>query len=130
MPVPGKLKNNHWLILVLTLAVLLLGIWGWLVFSQDKTTPLPLTDELACSQDSDCITGIQATSCCSCPEAVNKKLIGTQDWEEYELGKDYSSQKLELCGGAVACSPCELPAPPVCSSGRCQFSLSRDLRKS
>lgn len=115
-----KSKVNYWMISTLILAVLFFGIFGLYVFSlyQYQTnqsgsniTPTlpPLSSEFACSQDSECVVGIQAASCCSCPKAVNKELIGTKDWELYEFGKDYSSQQTKSCGGIVACQPCELP---------------------
>lgn len=128
--IPEKSKVNYWMISTLILAVLFFGILSLYVFSLYKTnqsgsnitpTQPPSASEFACSQDDDCVIGIQATSCCSCPEAVNKELIGTKDWEQYEFGKDYSSQQSKSCGGTVACQPCEFPETPVCSNSKCQF---------
>lgn len=130
MQIPEKKKVNYWMISTLILTVLFFGIFVLYVFSQYqssqsssniRSTLPPLVSELACSQDNDCVTGIQATSCCSCPKAINKQLIGTDDWEQYEFGKDYSPQQSKSCGGTVACKPCEFPETPVCSSGKCQF---------
>lgn len=84
------------------------------------------SSEYACSQDRDCVTGIRATSCCSCPQAVNQALIGTEDWQLYEPGKDYSSQKPEVCDQAGICQPCEPLTQPVCQNGQCRFTL-KDL---
>jgi hypothetical protein len=129
--IPEKPKFNYWMVSTLILTVLLLGVLGWYIFSVIYQTsqagssilPIqpPLSNKFACSQNSDCIIGIQATPCCSCPEAINKNLIGTKDWEVYEFGKDYSSQRTRSCGGTVACKPCELPETPICSNGQCQF---------
>lgn len=134
--IPEKPKFNYWIISTLTLAVLLLGIFGWYIFSvayqanQNGSgilpTKLPLPNESTCSQNIDCVIGIQATSCCSCPKAINKNLVGTKDWEVYEFGKDYSSQQTKSCGGTVACKPCELPETSICSNGQCQFPSNAD----
>ncbi len=132
-------KVNYWMISTLIFSVLFFGILGLYVFSFYKTiqsgtnitsTQPPLSSELVCSQDDDCVIGIQAASCCSCPKAVNKKLIGTKDWTQYEFGKDYSSQQTKSCGGIVACEPCELPEKPICSNGKCQFPSQTDIQPS
>lgn len=137
--IPEKSKVNYWMISTLILAVLFFGIWGLYVFFLNKTnqpdsnitpTQPPLSSEFACSQDDDCVIGIQATSCCSCPEAVNKEVIGTKDWEQYEFGKDYSSRQPKTCGGTVACKPCELPEKPICQNGQCQFSSTLTSQES
>ena len=130
--IPEKPKFNYWTVSTLILTVLLLGVLGWYIFSvayrvnQNRSgifpTQLPLSNGSSCSQNSDCVIGIQAISCCSCPKATNKNLIGTREWEAYEFGKDYSSQQTASCGGTVACKPCELPETPICSNGQCQFS--------
>ncbi len=135
-----KPKFNYWMVSTIILTVLLLGVLGWYVFSLVYQTnqagssilPIqpPLSNDFACSQNSDCAIGIQATSCCSCPKAINKKLIGTGDWEQYESGKDYSSQQTKSCGGTVACQPCEFPEKPICSSGKCQFSSQINIQPS
>ncbi len=139
MQIPEKPKINYWMVSTLILAALFFGILGLYVFSRYQNnqsglsiTPTipPLLNQLACSQDNDCVIGIQATSCCSCPKAINKKLIGTDDWEQYGSGKDYSSQQTKSCGGTVACKPCEFPETPVCSSGRCQFSNQTNIQPS
>ena len=134
-----KPKINYWMISTFILAVLFFGIlslYAFSIYQSNRSSPnitpaLPsLPSELACSQDNDCIIGIQATSCCSCPKAINKELIGTKDWKQYEFGKDYSSQQLKSCGGNVACKPCELPEKPICSSGKCQFSSQTNTQLS
>jgi len=137
--IPEKPRINYWKISTLILALLFFGISGLYLFSVYRTnrsglkitpTQPPLSSEFVCSQDSDCVIGIQATSCCSCPKAVNKELVGTKDWELYEFGKDYSSQQTKSCGGTVACKPCELPERPICSSGKCQFPDQTDIQPS
>ncbi len=125
-------NKNTRMFSILILGILFFGILGWYIFSVVyKTNQLglnitptkpPVSNDFACSKDGDCVIGIQATSCCSCPKAVNKKQIGTKDWEQYEFGKDYSSQQTKSCGGIVACEPCELPVQPMCAGGKCQFS--------
>lgn len=128
--IPEKPKINYWMISTIILAVLFFGISSLYVFSRYQNGQSgsgvtliipPISNEFACSQDNDCVIGIQATSCCSCPKAINKKLIGTNNWEQYEFGKDYSSQQTKSCGGTVACKPCEFPETPVCSNRKCQF---------
>ena len=52
------------------------------------------------------------------------------DWEQYELGKDYSSQQTKSCGGTVACKPCEFSEQPICVSGKCQFSNQVNIKPS
>lgn len=132
-----KSKVNYWKISTLILALLFFGILGLYLFSAYKTnqsglniipTQPPLLNEFVCSQDSDCVIGIQATFCCSCPKAVNRELVGTKDWEQYEFGQDYSSRQSKSCGGTVACKPCELPVQPICSSGKCQFLNQQNIR--
>ncbi len=139
MQIPEKPKINYWMVSTLILAALFFGILGLYVFSRYQNnqsglsiTPTipPLLNQLACSQDNDCVIGIQATSCCSCPKAINKKLIGTDDWEQYGSGKDYSSQQTKSCGGTVACKPCELPETPICSNGQCQFPSKTNIQPS
>jgi hypothetical protein len=116
----------------LVLTTLLFGILGWYAYSYvyktntgglaiNPTQP-PVSNEVACTQDSDCVIGIQATSCCSCPKAVSRNTIGNKDWEVYEFGKDYSSRQSNSCEGTVTCKQCELPQKPICSGGRCKFS--------
>lgn len=129
--IPEKPKFNFWMISTLVSVTLLFGIFGWNIFSAiNKANPSgsninltqpPQSSGFACVLDSDCVIGIQTTSCCSCPEAVNKNIIGSKDWELYELGKDYSSRQSKSCGGTVACKPCELPQKPVCSNRQCKF---------
>lgn len=137
--IPEKPRINYWKISTLILVLLFFGILGLYLFSAYKAnrsglnitpTQPPLSNEFVCSQDSDCVIGIQTTSCCSCPKAVNKKLIGTNDWEQYEFGKDYSSQQSKSCGGTVACKPCEFPETPFCSSGECQFPNQINIQPS
>lgn len=83
----------------------------------------PPANNLVCSQDSDCVIGIQASLCCSCPQVINKKLLGIEGWEIYEAGKDYSSQQAQSCGGQVACKPCENPGRPTCQKNECKNGL-------
>ncbi len=130
-----KPKFNYWMISTLILTVLLLGVLGWYIFSVSYQTGSsilptqpPLPNNFACSQNSDCVVGIQAAVCCSCPKAINKDLVGTKGWEAYESGKDYSSQQTESCGGTVDCYPCELPETPVCFNRRCQFLSQTNIR--
>lgn len=133
-----KPRINYWKISTLILTLLFFGILSLYLFSAYKAsrsglniipTQPPLSSEFVCSQDSDCVIGIQATLCCNCPKAVNKELVGTKDWELYEFGKDYSSQRTESCRG-IACKPCEFPAQPICSSGKCQFPGRANIRPS
>ena len=137
--IPEKSKANYWMISALILAILFFGILGLYVFSLCQTNQLglnitptqpPLLNEFVCSQDSDCVIGIQTTSCCSCPEAINKELVGTKDWEQYEFGEDYSSRQSKSCGGTVACKPCELPVQPICSRNKCQFPSQTNIQPS
>ncbi|MBI4009435.1 hypothetical protein HY357_04320 [Candidatus Roizmanbacteria bacterium] len=131
-----KPKVNYWMVSMLILTVLLLGVLGWYIFSaayqtnQTGSGKLPkqplLPSEFACSQNGDCVIGIQASSCCSCPKAINKNMIKTKGWDVYEFGKDYSSQQTKSCGGTVACKPCESPKTPICSNGQCQFPSDAD----
>lgn len=114
---------------ILIILFALLGFFGWFLLTKEQRnsqrnlnitpTPTIILTETSCSQDSDCIIGIQATSCCSCPKTINKKLVETGDWERYEFGKDYSSQQSKSCEGTVACEPCELPREPVCLNNQC-----------
>lgn len=122
---------NYWMISALLLAFLLLGSWGLNIFSTYKAGQSDsIVDQRTCSHDGDCTIGIQADFCCSCPKAVNKKLIGTNDWEQYEFGKDYSSQQIKSCGGTVYCKPCEFADKPICSVGTCQFPSQADTQPS
>ena len=132
----GKPKINYWMISALILAVLFIGNLGVYVFFVYQTnqptmtitpTLLPPANEFTCSQDSDCVTGIQAASCCGCPQAVNKELIGTNDWQLYEPGKDYSSQKPEVCDRTGVCLPCEALTQPICQNSQCRFSLDQSV---
>lgn len=79
------------------------------------------TDPLSCNSNNDCVTGIQPSSgCCVCPKAVNKSAIGTDGWEVYKSGTDYSS-----CESLTACSPCEAPTTPVCRNNQCVFTTQK-----
>jgi len=71
-----------------------------------------------CIQDSDCVVGIQPLACCSCPQAVSRNTIGTNDWQLYEEGKDYSTE----VSCTMFCSPCQTPGIPVCQNNQCTFS--------
>lgn len=97
--------------------------WGSFTSVQHSNQFYNTATKYACLQDSDCVIGIQPTTCCSCPKPVNIKFIlAPSGWERYEFGKDYSSRQSRSCGGTVACKPCELPEKPICQNGQCQFS--------
>lgn len=53
------------------------------------------------------VLGIQINTCCSCPTKINKSLIGTDGWINYEMGKNYSNLLPKYCKG-VNCAPCPL----------------------
>lgn len=134
-----KSKVNYLMVSTLLLLILFFGFLGLYVFSRYQNnqfgtgitpTTQPRPSEFVCSQDTDCGVGILATSCCSCPEAINNELVGTKGWEQYEFGKDYSSQQSKSCGGTVACKPCEFPETPFCSSGECQFPNQINIQPS
>ncbi|MBI5019420.1 hypothetical protein HZB58_04065 [Candidatus Gottesmanbacteria bacterium] len=94
-------------------------------FTQPITNPGGInpiyTDPRSCNTNNDCVTGIQPTAgCCVCAKAVNKSAIGTDGWEVYKSGTDYSS-----CESLTACSPCETPTTPVCRSNQCVFTTEK-----
>lgn len=84
----------------------------------DGVNPI-YTDPFSCSTNDDCVTGIQISGCCVCPEPINKTEIGKNDWETYTPGKDYSNKS--TCKTLVACQPCEAPTKPVCRDNQCVF---------
>lgn len=129
-----KTKVNYWMTSTLILAVLFIGNLGVYVFllrqtnppvSTESTTQPPPSSEFACSQDNDCLVGIRASACCSCPQAVHQELIGVEDWQLYVPGKGYLAPRPPRgptrCTGVV-CAPCQPLTQPICQNGQCQFS--------
>lgn len=75
----------------------------------------------ACEKDTDCALGIRLDQCCACAEAfTTSEIEANPTIAPFEVGKDYSGEKVVDCTN-VYCSPC--PTPPsgaVCVSNRCQ----------
>lgn len=75
-----------------------------------------------CATASDCAIGIQPDSCCGCPRAINKMMLGVDGWEQYMGNKNYSLNRQNKCQTFMACKTCELPSKQVgCQRGRCVF---------
>jgi len=117
------LSYRNWLRFLLVIA-LLTGLTIFLGKNTPDSDKTPVTHQItngSCTKDSGCTIGIRVSACCSCPQAVNKQIIGKEDWEVYEKGKDYSSRKDELCS-KIVCEPCQYPNMPICQNGACQFT--------
>ena len=82
------------------------------------TIPLSLSQEQGCTNNEDCVLGIENNSCCSCPRAVNKQMIGQNNLVSYD-----SYTLPESCLHLdIYCQPCPSPMQAVCISGQCRFS--------
>lgn len=88
---------------------------------EDGVNPI-YTDPFSCNTDSDCTTGIQTNSCCTCPKPINTSEIGKDNWVLYTPGKNYGSKSKSTCQTLVACAPCDAPTSPVCRDNQCVFN--------
>ncbi|EKD94073.1 MAG: hypothetical protein ACD_27C00050G0001 [uncultured bacterium] len=121
------IKKGKWLVMVGVLTVILMLLISYVYWIKENKKQNRFGGDIrsenvrACNVDDDCTVGIQATECCGCPEAVNKKVIGEGDWEIYAERVDYSPRRVKSCGGPVVCKPCENPLVPSCEDGVCRF---------
>lgn len=130
--IPKKLPMNLKIVAIIILSLLFwVGFYAYILSIRHKInqvnlnllpTPTLTAEKDLCSQDNDCVIGIQTHYCCGCPKAIHKGLIGTNDWQTYEFGKDYSPERSQSCKGEVSCYPCVFSTKPICQDGQCQFS--------
>ena len=80
-----------------------------------------------CKYDSNCVIGINPTSCCYCPEAVNRNSIGKAGWEIYDPNKRYQNNNMlkKLKGCNAVCKQCVIPQV-TCKNNQCTFFTAPD----
>lgn len=114
------MRGNILLIILVTAGILATLVGGYFWWQSQKlqnlsnssssgtlpTTVIPtIPKEKACSANNDCAIGIKTPTCCGCPTAINKKFVGSDGWELYVSGKDYSKGRQTECS-EIKCKPC------------------------
>ncbi len=119
----------HVILIIGVFFVSILGV-GYIILQNNQptnTVPKGYTqndsDYQSCELDSDCVIAINPEGCCYCPDSINKKYLGQDNWEKYERGKTYTSDV--ECD--LLCEQCAIPGEPVCLKNKCSFKSQEKI---
>lgn len=73
---------------------------------KDLANQILSTFKFVDSEDTASVISINLTSCCPCPNKINKSQVGKNGWVIYENGKDYTSLLPKECS-TIICQSCE-----------------------
>ncbi|MDD5133093.1 MAG: hypothetical protein PHD81_02810 [Candidatus Nanoarchaeia archaeon] len=82
------------------------------------------TENIKCTQDSDCILSINKEECCNCPKVVSKQeMQSNSNLIVFDLTEDYSTILTKDCS-RIECQACEYPKDYIlkCIANKCEIT--------